>query len=489
VLLIQEARRVGAEEDPEIKEKRAALKAKRATEGYYADQVTKKVRVTDEEIAAAYARLGEGFTARLILVSTREQAQRALERVRGGADFGEVAREVSKGATANRGGDLGIVRWGGLDPKLEDALWALKTGEVSEPVETDEGWNLIFVVERKAMEPPKLETVRARIETVLARRQARELSTDLLKRLMKESGSTLDAEPVVVALTAPSGQAPPGTTVVARAGDRPVTLQAALKLVNAEAAKALPPDKLRRQVGWLLEAEVFRLLLQKEGLARGYGDTPDVVKAVDKLTDGLALEYLMGKVVLAKLDVGTEDAEAYYRSHAKDFTEPEALKLSAILVENEDEAKQSMSALEGGKDFKLLARTVSKDPALVSSGGEVAGWVTRGKLDPAVEELAFSLKDGEFGIAKGKAGYFVVRVDQRRPERLKPFDDVKEQAKEAALHQRATEAAKEWVGKLRALSSIEIDDAAIDRAIASYEETAREKELARERGDKKAGPH
>jgi len=122
----------------------------------------------------------------------------------------------------------------------------------------------------------------------------------------------------------------------ASAADSPVTLEAALKLVNAEAAKTLPPDRLRRQVRWLLEAEVFRILLEKEGLARGYGDRPEVVRALDKVTDEAALEYLLGKVVLAKVEIGAGDAEAYYRSHAKEFTEPEALKLSAILVETED---------------------------------------------------------------------------------------------------------------------------------------------------------
>ena len=489
LLLIQEARRIGAEEDPEIQGRRAALRAKRAAEGFYGDQVTKKVQVTDAEITAAYARLGEGFTARHILVNTREQAQRALERVRGGEEFGEVAREVSRGATASRGGELGIVRWGGLDPKLENALWALQKAEISEPVETEEGWSLIFVAERTPVDPPKLEAVRARIKTVLAQRQARERSVALLKRLMRESDSTVDAEPVVAALTAPKGQAPPATAVVARAADSPVTLEAALKLVNAEAAKTLPPDRLRRQVRWLLEAEVFRILLEKEGLARGYGDRPEVVRALDKVTDEAALEYLLGKVVLAKVEIGAGDAEAYYRSHAKEFTEPEALKLSAILVETEDDAKLIMSALAGGKDFRALARTASKDPMLVASSGEVAGLVTRGKLDPAVEEVAFSLKEGALGSAQGKAGYFVVRLDQRRPERLRPFDEVKEQARQAALRQRSTEAVKEWVGKLRTLSSIDIDDAAIDRAITSYEDSAREKELARERTEKKAGRH
>ena len=474
-LLIQEGRRVGAEEQPEIQKAQAALRAQRAGEGFFADQVTKNVTATDEQVAAVYVRLGERFNAKHIVVPSRAEAQRARERVQAGEEFGEVARSVSRAETASRGGDVGIVQSGRLDPKVEDALWALKKGETSQPFETPDGWNLLHVVERTSVELPKLEDVRARIKASLEQRAARERSAALFRELAKKWGSTIAEIPVVEALTASDGQGPPKTTVVAEvAGDR-ITLERALALVNAETAKKLPPDRLRREVRWLLEAEANRLLLAKEGLARGYGDRRAVVREIDKLTDQAVLEYLLGNVVLVKVEIGDGDVEAYYRNHLKEFTEPEMVTLSAILVETEDDAKAAVAALAEGKEFRLLARTLSKDPALAASGGEVPGWVTRGKLDAAVEDVAFSLKRGAAAIAQGKAGYFVVRLNARRPERLKPLGEVKEQAREAARRQRSRETVKDWVRKLREASTVEVDDAAIDRAIASFEETARQR--------------
>ncbi len=474
-LLIQEGRRVGAEEQPEIQKAQAALRATRAGEGFFADQVTKKVMVTDEQVAAVHARLSVRFSAQHILVPSREAARRALERLQAGEEFGEVARSVSRAETASRGGDLGIVQWGRLDPKIEDTLWALRKGETSQPFETTDGWNLLHVVERTFVDPPKLEDVRARIKANLAQRAARERSAALFRELARKWGSTIDEIPLVEALTASDGQGPPKTTVVAEvAGDR-ITLERALALVNAEEAKRLPPDRMRRQVRWLLETEANRLLLAKEGLARGYGDRRAVVREVDKLTDQAVLEYLLGNVILVKLEIGDSDVEAYYRSHLKEFTEPEMVALSAILVETESDAKAAVAALAEGKEFRLLARTLSKDPTLAASGGEVQGWVSRGKLDPAVEGIAFSLKPGTTAIAQGKAGYFVVRLNQRRPERLKPLDEVKEQAREAARRQRSRETVKDWVGKLREASTVEVDEAALDRAIASFEATAQTK--------------
>jgi peptidyl-prolyl cis-trans isomerase C len=474
-LLIQEALRIGAEENPEIQRMRATLRARRAAEGFYADQVTKKARVTDAEITAVHQRLGDRFSARHILVESRQDAARALERVRAGEEFGEVARQVSRADTASRGGDLGIVQWGRSDQRLEDVLWDLKKGEVSEPFETEDGWNLLYVVARASVEPPKLEEVRQRLKANLEQREGRARSAALMRKLMQRPGGWIDEGPLVEALTARSGEGPPGRTVVAEAAGEPITLERALKLVKPGAAGRLPPDRLRRQVRWLLEAEVFRTLLEKEGLARGYGDRPEVVRELDKVTDQAVFEVLVGKVVLAKVEIADGDVAAYYRDRPKEFTEPDAVKLSAILVEKEGEAEEIVSALADGKEFRVLARTASKDPTLAASGGEIQGWVTRGKLDPAVEDVAFSLKEGAVGIAKGKAGHYVVRLDKRRPEQLKPLDEVKERAREAALRQRSRDAVKVWVRKLREASTIEVDDAAIDRAIASYEASAREK--------------
>lgn len=481
-LLIQEAHRIGAADLPEIVKARATLRAKRAGEGYLNDQVKNKVVVSDKEIEAVYARLGDRFQARLIVVASREDAERALARVRAGEEFGEVASQVSVADTASRGGDVGIVEWGRFDPRLEEVLWTLRKGETSQPFETDEGWNLLYVVDRTSVEPPKIEAVRNRIKATITQRKTRERGRVLFTQLMKESGSTIDEAPVVAAITAPPGAGPAPTTVVATVGGQQIPLERALKLLDVDAARRLPPDRLPREVRYLLEAEAFRILIEKEGLARGYGDRPAVQRELNKLTDDAALDYLVGRVILANVEVTDADVETYYKSHARDFTEPEAIQISAILAEGEDDARDIVRQAEGGKDFKALAKTRSKDPALAGSGGEIPGWIIRGKLDPAIEEVAFSLKVGTLGVANAKGGALVVRLDKRRPERLKPLDEVKDQARQAAVRERSRTAVKSWVAKLREVSTIQVDDAAIARAVASYEEAAREKEAAGRKG-------
>jgi peptidyl-prolyl cis-trans isomerase D len=81
--------------------------------------------------------------------------------VKGTLDFAEAAKEYSDdNATADKGGDLGFLKKGDMAPEFEAAAFALKPGQVSEPVRTQFGYDLIKVEERKTEKG--IETVRAR---------------------------------------------------------------------------------------------------------------------------------------------------------------------------------------------------------------------------------------------------------------------------------------------------------------------------------------
>ncbi len=82
----------------------------------------------------------------------RERLRRLRERIAGGVDFGEIAKQNSEDASAPKGGDLGWVAAGDTVPEFERAMNALRPGEVSQPVQTPFGWHLVQVIERRAEE-------------------------------------------------------------------------------------------------------------------------------------------------------------------------------------------------------------------------------------------------------------------------------------------------------------------------------------------------
>ncbi|MDZ7260876.1 MAG: peptidylprolyl isomerase [candidate division KSB1 bacterium] len=88
--------------------------------------------------------LGPRYRALHIVVPTRTQAEEALNQIRGGTDFSELAKKISIGPEASKGGDLGYFRKGDFLPEFENAIFKLKPGEVSDIVEMKFKGNTLY---------------------------------------------------------------------------------------------------------------------------------------------------------------------------------------------------------------------------------------------------------------------------------------------------------------------------------------------------------
>lgn len=128
---------------------------------------------------------------RHILIKTNEavseaDAKRRLlqlrERLVNGGDFAQLAKVHSEDGSASRGGDLGWVNPGDLVPEFEQAMNALKPGEISEPVKTPFGWHLIQVLERRTEDMSK-ERRRLMARQEIRARKADEQYQDWVRQL------------------------------------------------------------------------------------------------------------------------------------------------------------------------------------------------------------------------------------------------------------------------------------------------------------------
>lgn len=81
---------------------------------------------------------------RFILVATQPEATDLYNKLKSGTDFSALARQFSLDpGTATNGGDLGFIFMGGTDPAFEKTAFALQTNQISSPVKTALGWNII----------------------------------------------------------------------------------------------------------------------------------------------------------------------------------------------------------------------------------------------------------------------------------------------------------------------------------------------------------
>ena len=82
----------------------------------------------------------------IIVVPALEQAQTVIARLRAGADFGVLAKEVSIDSTAKDGGYMGRLSPAELPAEFRDAVSAIKTGEITNPIRTDNGFAILTIL-------------------------------------------------------------------------------------------------------------------------------------------------------------------------------------------------------------------------------------------------------------------------------------------------------------------------------------------------------
>ncbi len=167
-LLAMEARRRGLDQAEEA-QRRLALAEERIlgnvlVETALADAVNEATieRIYQEQVRLIP--LGEEVRARHILVDTREEAEAIRALVDAGQDFASLAVRMSQDqATRLQGGDLGYFTREGVLPAFGAVAFRTGAGETSEAFETEFGWHILHVIDRRREPPPSLETLRPNI--------------------------------------------------------------------------------------------------------------------------------------------------------------------------------------------------------------------------------------------------------------------------------------------------------------------------------------
>ena len=122
-----------------------------------------------------------------VIEENRKKALNIQQEIQSGMPFEEAAAKYSLDTTAAQGGRLGFFRKGDMNPEMEQAVWALKEGEVSGPIRSQIGIHLIKLEEKTSGEPRPLEKVRETIREKLYEEAAERQFEDWRKELRKNA--------------------------------------------------------------------------------------------------------------------------------------------------------------------------------------------------------------------------------------------------------------------------------------------------------------
>jgi peptidyl-prolyl cis-trans isomerase SurA len=141
------------------------IKASIAFQKVVQARVSQDVQVSDDEVDEAMKRMQadigkpQSRVAEIFLAvdnpsqeeEIRQVAERLIEQIRGGANFGAVAQQFSQSPSAAVGGDIGWVTSNELSPRLADAIDKMSPGQMSYPIRTPAGFYLLYLLERRVL--------------------------------------------------------------------------------------------------------------------------------------------------------------------------------------------------------------------------------------------------------------------------------------------------------------------------------------------------
>ena len=175
----------------------------------------------------------------------------------------------------------------------------------------------------------------------------------------------------------------------------------------------------------MLDTLILREMILLEAQKDGTDKDPLIEQRMRDLRRRVIVEaFLKKRVETAAAVLDDAELRGYYFRHKQAFTAAEQVRVSQIQVNDEATAGAIAVRIKKGENFETLARHYSTD-ASGANGGDL-GWLNKGELDPAFEQAAFALAQGQVsGVVHTEAGYHIIKRTATRRNYTAPFDEVK----------------------------------------------------------------
>jgi len=245
--------------------------------------------------------------------------------------------------------------------------------------------------------------------------------------------------PAAAAASAPSKVVVNGVTIP----------QSRFDAMNRELTAQGQADTPERQTA-VREELINREVLAQAAARRGLDKDPDIAAQMDMARQAVLVRALFEQE-MKKNPITDAQLQQQYENFKASMGTNE-YKVRHILVDKEDEAKQIIADLNKGGDFAKLAKEHSKDPGSKDNGGDL-DWGPAARYVKPFADAITSMQKGQTTATPVKTdfGYHVIRLDDIRPLKVPPFNEMRQQFQQRAQQQ----AIQKLVADLRSKAKIE----------------------------------
>ena len=428
-LLVQEAERRGIGESAEFLQWQTQAQARLVQQALYERAGIVQPEVAEEELRTYFQRSPYNRRVRFSLLMVREQEQlpEILAALAEGADFEELSMQHSQDSRIlERQADMGYHRWGDTmasHAALTEKAFSMQIGEISEPMQVADGY---FLIKLTDMHPVSFEQERETIQRLVLREK--------LGRQLLAYYDTLHVRYNV--RYEPDGLTGSPEAVVAAYDGGVLTVAQARELLKGQGAGE---KVLRREVG-------RRVLVPLETARLALADDPSLQRELERLRQMQLARRLQDALQAQVPPPNPNGLSLFYEEHKLRYTAPAEVEVRRLLARDEAEGTAIVKRMRAGRDTTAL---VDRFVSVIYGSGALEG-------DNPVSR-ALRADEGTFhGPFATDNGYIVLQVLRRRPDRLPPLSEIREQVEADWATAQLQAAVKELAASLRQRRANEI---------------------------------
>lgn len=272
----------------------------------------------------------------------------------------------------------------------------------------------------------------------------------------------------------------PRETVLVRVGKEAITPRMVQARIDELPEQVRPnfttPEGRQRLLDRMVEEKVWL----ETAVQKGVDDRPEVRSQMEQARRDLLIRTYITELMASNPQPSDAEAQAYYAEHQAEFRQPATVTMSHIQLKDEKTAQKVLKQARAGKpDWKTLVEKNSTDSLTRKTGGAL-GTVTREGIfaaigsQPALAESAFARGTGAIaGPWRTERGWHVVKVDNVKPESVRPLETVRGQILRTLGSKKSQDFYQGQLDAAKKSLNVRPDSAAI-KSFISQRKTARE---------------
>lgn len=461
-LVVTEAREMGIEELPEVKQ--AVTDFEAATgQALLKERVVADVKADPAEVKRAYREAVREWKVKSVLFGGELEAKQNAPKLKANPKgFDALAKQLVTEKKAKGSAEGGWLPRDSMLPQVRAALAKLKVGQVSAPIKVPNGLAVMQLMEVRYPDDPK-----AKAEAEGASRESRQLKAlqayyaELVKRYAKVDKALLKSVDYHAAKPGLEALRKDQRALAQIQGGKPITVGELTEEImqgffhgvdRAQKEKKINPKKEE-----IFDGLLARRVIPLQVAADGIRESAEFKRRVADYRTGVLFSKFVEKAVAPTVKADEAEARKYWAEHKKDYMYPTFYKLESLAFSNVKDAEAAVQKLRAGTDFKWLNANAEGQIPPPRRNLAIEGTLAATAMPKEIVAALAGAKKGDYRLHAGPdSQFYAIRVIDVIGATEQPFDKVKDEIAQRLQNEGITNGVKRWAGIIRKARKVDV---------------------------------